>query len=503
MAALCRILLLSILAFSARASAQAPKEVGVHAVADFLALHVSGTVPPETTRVQYRHAESGPIAKDAAWTAVERPLDPNGEYSFDIPLKASRWSELEVRALKGEEVLASRTTRHDEPKFTMLTDEALAELPSASREAWQRYLKTSREGAARDYDALAAECRQLSLPAPRPAPGNRKEFEPASDPASPWFASDDAAKLAAVVITYQTPAGGWSKAVDYAAGPRSPGTQWTTGAAWHYCGTIDNRSTTEQIHFLAAVHASGKHAAAGVAAIKGIEWLLAAQYPNGGWPQNYPVERGYHEAITLNDDAMTHVLELLQQVSAGEAPYGFVEESLRQRATSAFNRGVAWLADAQVKVDGKPTVWCAQHHPLTLVPVAARLKEPPSLSGSESAVLIRFLMRKGPVTPEVQAMIESAADWLAAHAITGLRKTSNAAGKTDYVSDPASKEIYWTRFYDVQNGRPIFAGAQDGIIYDTFGEMAAKNKVGYDYFTTKPRDVIEKEAPKWRKRLGR
>jgi hypothetical protein len=31
--------------------------------------------------------------------------------------------------------------------------------------------------------------------------------------------------------------------------------------------------------------------------------------------------------------------------------------------------------------------------------------------------------------------------------------------------------------------------------------MAAKNKVAYDFVTTKPRDLIEKEVARWRKRL--
>jgi PelA/Pel-15E family pectate lyase len=133
--------------------------------------------------------------------------------------------------------------------------------------------------------------------------------------------------------------------------------------------------------------------------------------------------------------------------------------------------------------------------------VKARLKEPPSLSGGESASLVKFLMRSGPVTPEVVTMIESAMAWFDSHRITGLRKTKNAAGRTDFVTDPASTEVHWARFYDLQTGRPIFAGADDGIIYGSFSEMAAKNKVAYDFFSSRPRVLFEKELPRWRKRL--
>jgi PelA/Pel-15E family pectate lyase len=61
--------------------------------------------------------------------------------------------------------------------------------------------------------------------------------------------------------------------------------------------------------------------------------------------------------------------------------------------------------------------------------------------------------------------------------------------------------VLWARFYDVETAQPLFAGAQDGIIYTSFHEMAARNKVAYDYFTTKPHDILTKEVPRWRKRI--
>lgn len=399
-------------------------------------------------------------------------------------------------------LLAACGAAADKP-FTLLTDELLAGLPAAEQKEWSSFMSASRERAAGERRILDEECRRTGLEKPRPAPGSRKEFEFDSDTPSEWFGGADNLKLAETVISYQTPSGGWSKAVDYSKGPRQPGTHWTaqTGDAWHYCGTFDNRTTTEQIKFLAGVFTATGREDVRAALQKGLDYVFTAQYPNGGWPQNYPVERGYHEAITLNDDAMTHVLELLLAVSKGEKLFTFADEPLKQRARAAFDKGVGCLAAMQVKTGGKPTVWCAQHHPLTLEPVKARLKEPPSLSGGESANLVKFLMRSGPVTPEVVTMIESAMAWFDSHRITGLRKTKNAAGRTDYVTDPASTEVHWARFYDLQTGKPIFAGADDGIIYGSFSEMAAKNKVAYDFFSSRPRELFEKELPRWKKRL--
>lgn len=400
-------------------------------------------------------------------------------------------------------VLATGASAAPPPPFTMLTDALISARPEPEKAAWLAYVQRSRELAAKEREILAAECATAGMEKSTPAPNNRAEFEFDSDTPVEWFGSLENQKVAEVVMSYQTPTGGWSKAVDYTAGPRKPGTHWTsqTGDAWHYCGTFDNHSTTEQIKFLAGVYSATKREDVKAAMMKGIEYLFISQYPNGGWPQNYPVERGYHEAITLNDNAMTHVLEVLLAISKGEKLFTFAPDDLKQRAQAAFDRGISNLAAMQARQNGQPTVWCAQHHPLTLEPVKARAKEPPSLSGGESADLLRFLMRYGPTTPEVIGMVEPALKWFDANRLTGLKKIKNAEGKTDYVADAASTEVYWARFYDLQTGKAIFAGAQDGIVYHTFSEMAAKNKVAYDFFTTRPADLLGKELPRWKKRL--
>jgi PelA/Pel-15E family pectate lyase len=472
---------------------------------DFLALHLRGSAPEGTTAIQYRLAETGRIDKESTWIPA-KPLSPPGtSFTVDIPLPASCWSELQVRALNGEQELAVKKTTPDQDEFKLLSSEHLSVLPPDQQKAWQDYLKKSKDRSNAEFDFLAAECRKLGSPNAKPAPDNSDTLELDSDTPEEWFAGAEANALADAVISYQTPSGGWSKSVDYKAGPRQPGGHWTSqkGDPWHYCGTFDNRTTTEQIKLLAGVFVTTKRADVKTALMKGLHYLFEAQYPNGGWPQNYPVESGYHEAITLNDDAMTHILEILQKLSEGNDCFSFADEALRQRARDAFDKGIKNLVAMQVRIDDKPTVWCAQHHPITLEPAQARAKEPPSLSGAESANLVKFLMRSGPTTPEVIAMIEAALMWFEANRLTGLRKTKNAKGKTDYVADPASTDVLWARFYDLKTSRPIFAGANDGIVYHSFQEMAAKNKVAYDFFSTRPGDLLTKELPRWKKRLSK
>ncbi|HMC98890.1 MAG TPA: pectate lyase, partial [Ferruginibacter sp.] len=76
--------------------------------------------------------------------------------------------------------------------------------------------------------------------------------------------------------------------------------------------TFDNRTTYSQISYLAKVYAYTKIAKYKDAAIKGLDFIVASQYPNGGWPQYYPLEDNYSRFITYNDDAMAGVMWLLK-----------------------------------------------------------------------------------------------------------------------------------------------------------------------------------------------
>src|SRR6202042_3525682 len=154
-------------------------------------------------------------------------------------------------------------------------------------------------------------------------------------------------------------------------------------ASWHYIATLDNDSTWMQIRFLAhvttallAAHRETDAAPLRSAVERGVEYLLAAQYPNGGWPQVWPLEGGYHDAITINDGAMTETLETLERTASGDAEYAFVPAEVRKRAPGVVDKGLARPVAAQIVQKGVRTAWAQQHDALTLVPVSARNYEP-------------------------------------------------------------------------------------------------------------------------------
>ena len=319
-----------------------------------------------------------------------------------------------------------------------------------------------------------------------------------------WYAGDEAKHITAAVLSYQTPTGGWSKHTGYTKGPRQPGMQWTSqnepGQKAHYVATFDNGSTTEQLHFLANVWLATNREDCKAAFIKGLNFILAAQFPNGGWPQVYPLEGGYHDDITFNDDAMTHIVELLQGIKNNEPEFRLLDDTLRQQAVESLAAGIRCVLKTQIVQTGKRTGWCSQFDSLTLHPSSARKMETATLGGPESAHILQFLMTITNPAPEVVACIESGLKWLDEVKITGESKT-NENGKKYFEPSATGSEVRWARFYNLTNSQPVFPG-RDGIVYDTFATMAAKNKLGYDYYSTQPGSIITNGQKKWRKMLA-
>lgn len=384
-----------------------------------------------------------------------------------------------------------------------VTLERLNQLPAAEQAAWKAYRERSLANARADAAALQAEvsARKMTNVLRAPSGGDFKLKAKAGDS---WFGGDEAKLLAAAILSYQTPSGGWSKHTGYNKGPRQPGMQFTSqnepGEEPHYVATFDNGSTTEQMHLLAGLWLATKREDCRAAFIKGLNFIFAAQYPNGGWPQVYPLEGAYHDDITFNDDAMTHVMELLQGVTANEPGYAFLDAAQRKQAADALAKGIGCVLKAQIVQNGRKTAWCSQFDPLTLQPASARKMEPATLSGLESAHILKFLMTIPNPSPEVVACIESGLRWLEDVKITGIG-TTNVNGKTIYVADPVATEVRWARFYDLTTSRPVFPG-RDGVLYETFQAMAAQNKLGYDYYTSLPGSIVTNGQKKWRKMLA-
>ncbi|NJD11773.1 MAG: pectate lyase, partial [Gemmatimonadetes bacterium] len=221
----------------------------------------------------------------------------------------------------------------------LLSETRIAALPAAEHAAWKAYLERSRAFRELDRRALAAEAAAAGVERLTPAAVHDgfylDELTPAPTPE--WLAGPDAAAPADAIVAFQTPSGGWSKRLSIARA-RRPGEQWTSTGNQGWLGTIDNGGTTEQLRFLAGIIARRPEPRWQRAFAAGIDYLLAAQFPNGCWPQVFPLVGSYHDAATFNDDAIVHVIRVLRQAGRGEP--AFLAPALRARAATSAARGI-------------------------------------------------------------------------------------------------------------------------------------------------------------------
>src|SRR5687768_11493358 len=112
-----------------------------------------------------------------------------------------------------------------------------------------------------------------------------------------WFRSDEAKRIAANILSWQAPRGDWPK--------NSNTTVPFTGDRAKATGTFDNGATTDELRFLARMVDATKDTNYSAPFLRGLNHILQAQYPNGGWPQYSPPPKDkYHRHITFNDGSM-------------------------------------------------------------------------------------------------------------------------------------------------------------------------------------------------------
>lgn len=362
------------------------------------------------------------------------------------------------------------------PGEEMLAPERIARLPAVERAAWEAYLTESERLAEADRMALDAEVAALGLNRWTPAPptSDRILQERRTDE---WFFSEEARRLADVVLSYQTPAGGWSKNIDYRLEPREQGQNYYSTSSWSYIGTFDNDATTDELNFLARVHAAQPDDRYRDAFLGGLEYTLRAQYPSGCWPQIYPLQGGYHDAATYNDEAIPNILYLLRSVARGDI--GFVPLTLRARAGSALEAGIGCVLATQVVVDGRRTVWGQQHDPISFEPVDARAYEHASLTGGESVDVVEFLMSVESPDPQIVESVHAAVEWFRATAIHGFDYRH-----PELIERPGGGPI-WARFYEIGTDRPIFSNRDGGVLYSWY-EVDEERRTGYAWYRTTP-----------------
>lgn len=305
-----------------------------------------------------------------------------------------------------------------------------------------------------------------------------------------WFRSDDGRQALANVLSWQTAHGDWPKNMDTTRKPFS-------GSGKPPAGTFDNGATCGELRLLArGFHITGDQRYQ-QAYLRGFDHILNAQYANGGWPQFFPLSKAYHRHITFNDGTMIRLMEFLREAASSEE-HTLLDPTRRTAAAQAVERGIECILKCQVVVDGKPTVWCAQHHAETLAPVQARSYEHPSLSGAESAGILRFLMSIDNPSADVIDTVAAGVTWFDTTRIEGYRYRKSDTGPALIKASNASP--LWARFYELQTNRPIFSD-RDGVVKYDLQEIGSERRGGYTWYGTWGERVLATYA-KWPHRTG-
>ena len=278
-----------------------------------------------------------------------------------------------------------------------------------------------------------------------------------------WYGTDEAMEVADIVLSVQKNNGGWMKndqlhkltASELNALQRSKGE--------HSC--FDNYATTQEMRFLARVYQKTKVEKYRTAFQRAVNLIITAgKGLNGGWGQYWPLSTdkySYQNYITFNDDLMTNMMKILADIAGNKGFFlDMVDENVREQCKAAYDNALQCVIKCQVDDNGTKAAWCAQHDPNDFLPTEGRPHELPSISGSESATLLSYLMTIEDPSKELQECITNAVEWLDKHRIEGkaIEDFTNSEGVKDRrIIDKEGSSI-WGRFIQIggESGKAIY-----------------------------------------------
>ncbi len=294
-------------------------------------------------------------------------------------------------------------------------------------------------------------------------------------------------KKALNMVSWQLESGGWYKNDDSVYNEpwdgESKRAEWF-GPNGEELATIDNDATISEMRYIAEVYRETGDPILKASFESGLDFLFKLQYETGGFAQVYP-RRGTDEApsysdfVTFNDNAMINVLNFYDDILERSYPFDAMElsDSYYNKIEESKENAIDYILKAQIEVDGKLTAWCAQHDSYNYEPQYARAYEHPSISGMESAGIIKYLMSLEQ-TPEIENAVNSALDWYELAKVSDTRYASGDPENIYFYESPGND--MWYRFYDVETNEPIFSG-RDGIVRHDLLEVEEERRNGYSW----------------------
>ena len=324
----------------------------------------------------------------------------------------------------------------------------------------------------------------------------------------PIYKETEITKIADNILIFQRNNGGWPKNYDMQAILTNKQVDSLVRTKNKLNTTFDNSTTYTHIKYLAQVYTITKIEKYRVACLKGINFTISAQFPNGGWPQYLPLENNYSRRITFNDGAYCGIMEMLKKIIENDPDFSFIGNEVREKIKLVFEKGLDCILKTQIVDNGRLTAWCQQYDEIDLKPAWARAYEPPSICNGESAPVVLLLMSIDNPGERIINSVQSAVKWFNDSKIYNTRVETVSAPPeksqwktTTYdrvvVFDSLAPPI-WTRYYELGTEKPLFCDRNSKFLY-SMAEVSRERRSGYGWYTYAPQEVLDK-YPKWQKK---
>ncbi len=338
-----------------------------------------------------------------------------------------------------------------------------------------------------------------------------ERFMQATGPDQPAYGPEQVREIAANILLFQRDNGGWPKDYDMLAVLTNAQKKLVRDTHANTDTSYDNHNTHTQVAYLARAFVALGDPALRAACERGLEFMLASQYANGGFPQWWPKSGTIAKRITLNDGVMMGIMNVLKDAADRTPAFAWLDETRRGRCAAAEARGTACLLKMQVLAKGVRTGWGQQHDEVTLETVGARTFELPCIAPGDTVEVVAFLMRYEKPAPEIVAAVEAAVVWLKKTQLNGIAVKRVPAPPAEFVRHKTDFDVVvvpdekalplWARMVEPGSDRPIFA-SRDGKKVYSLAEVDRERRTGSGWYVPAPRNLLKRDYPKWRERIG-
>ena len=293
-----------------------------------------------------------------------------------------------------------------------------------------------------------------------------------------WYGSAESIRIADNFVRFQLNNGGWlmtgapesyslsdGSAIEY-INPTPAQEQQQLASLDRNDDTTGDRAIIEELRYMIKMYKATGNPVYRESYEKALERILSNERPNGGFPRRAHLSAAHSfSQIAYNDDATSNVLNLWLDILNNDCGwYSTVDNAMRQRLRTSFNKGVDVILKTQVYSEAQRmlTGWNGAHDNYTYEPVWMREWEPVAIWRRPSIGNVNLLMRIENPSAQVQNAIHSFIKFFNHTEIFGVVTRSipmpNGVYRTVWreLEYREGSRGYWASFTDIDTFEPLF-----------------------------------------------